>query len=401
MAELASQGSVGGGDDEADESTETKESAEEKRGDKDKSGTPSVGGDTKSVTFAGNPENSKSESKRNSSVASQVKASSLNATGAPQQAPLEEMEHGDPIDRVVAVNCVKYLLMYRRQLLVWAKLSLDAAAEFLAMQGWDPSSPAFKMARRVCLDYKMSHLKSAATRLRFTRGRVLQSLDMYTEAIIEYRSATILGPVFLPAWTELIKTLIAQGNYADAKKVILQVLEKDFKIAAADAPDFDILSLFKVSRLYGMLFMLVNVHLSALTETGLKSTTQNRVFQCDDEGLLTRATPVCAAVVHGRTFKKIAERRKLEIAIETFQQNQQGLEETNLLRLQLQNVIAKQRKSLADVKEMLKVSKQQSAAVVAAAGGGEGDDAAADSVNTVGVKTTTMTSSAMSLPKIR
>jgi len=169
----------------------------------------------------------------------------------------------------------------RTQVLVSACAVMDSASELLRLRGWDPLMRPFKGENNT-VDIRASVLRPTVVRFCFTRGRILQSLDLLAEAKSEFQRSLCLANRWMPAQVELSKCFLALGEYAQARAVLTSAFRAIYPqrktVVAAEV--------MGTHPELGMLLSMAEEGEVDLSQTGYGSADQNRVYSLQQDGRL-------------------------------------------------------------------------------------------------------------------
>jgi hypothetical protein len=243
--------------------------------------------------------------------------------------------------------CIRYLKESRRHMLIMANKALDAASEYLRMRGWHPDSKDFYPGGR-CVEIGAEHLRSRAVSCCFVHGRVLQGLGAYERAVSEFRSSKILQSSFKPGTLELVKTLLALGDFSAPRTLLNGLISRECKIS--DPTMEDAVAIYQSDQVIGLLFVYTSMFLYRIQEQDVCSAAQWRTFDVRPDGLLRRHKKNIDHVEGMSEFAKI--RRKEELRqkriLETTQSRTVLMDNVNTIMNRYRNRLAESVTMLAE-----------------------------------------------------
>jgi hypothetical protein len=179
-------------------------------------------------------------------------------------------------------------------------------------------------------------LRSLVTGIFIAYSRTLSELDFHDLALTQLSRVLFLSPRNRMTKVLKIKTLSCLGNFLEAKELLLELIHQELysptsttSVSISDtsaghdtsreedkpATDYRQLTIVSKDGELGLLLLYVNIHLESLLVTGFQNSYQQRVYEIEKNGLLTRPLHTLKCCEHGESMQiqKLIQNREKKL----------------------------------------------------------------------------------------
>jgi hypothetical protein len=197
-------------------------------------------------------------------------------------------------------------------------------------------------------------LRQCATRLAFLRGRIFQSLSMFFRAQHEFRGALKLSKGFPGALMELVKTLLAQGEFTEARDMLIDMIHKELP-SFREFPEPDPIDVMKANRHLGMMLVLAESTTKNMRlNHSVGNANQRKIYDVQVNGLLLRReTRHEVEIVHGKPLRYYEKKKEDERREKVRAEIAEADKAVDALRIKARNMARRCQDLVEDTKDAL------------------------------------------------
>jgi hypothetical protein len=176
---------------------------------------------------------------------------------------------------------------------------LTSVTDLLRVVGWDPISDSMMEITETILLLPAKDMRAIVTGIFIAYSRSLSGLNLHDLALSQLSRVLFLSPTNRMNKVLKIKTLCCLGNFLEAKQLLLELIHQELFKDLEPASDYRQLSIVSRDGELGLLLLYVNIGLESLSVTGYGNSYQQRVYDCQANGLLIRPPLTERCCEHG------------------------------------------------------------------------------------------------------